>query len=132
MDCVTLPGFITNYHTLGGFKQQKWIFSQPGDDGRDRTMLPWKVLEEDPALPPLASDGGQPIPGLACGHKFQFLPLPSRGLPPCAVLGPNSPLPIRTPVTGFTATLIQYDLILTSYICRDCPSQEGHILSGSG
>lgn len=72
MDCVTLPGFITNYHTLGGFKQQKWILSQPGDDGRDRTMLPWKVLEEDPALPPLASDGGQPSLAWLVATNFNF------------------------------------------------------------
>ena len=35
---------------------------------------------------------------------------------------------IKTAITGFGTTLIQYDLILTNYICKDTISKQSHVL----
>ena len=76
--------------------------------------------------PLLASSGGS-WHSLACGcitlcphHHTVFFPV-------CLCL-PLSVFLLKTSITGFGTTLIQYDLILTNYICKDTISKQSHIL----
>ena len=76
--------------------------------------------------PLLASSGGS-WHSLACScitlcphHHTVFFPV-------CLCL-PLSVFLLKTSITGFGTTLIQYDLILTNYICKDTISKQSHIL----
>lgn len=86
-----------------------------------------------PLLPPQGSRGESfPSPFLSCWccqQSLAFLVAASSPVIPISAvivtccspcLRPNCPLPLRTPATlGWGPTLIQYDLILTHYICKD-------------
>lgn len=57
--------------------------------------------------------------------SLQSLPLSSRGLLLCVSV--SNSLLIRTPAIGLGPKLIQYDLIVTNYICKDPISELGHM-----
>lgn len=67
-----------------------------------------------------------PCQSSANGCVTPSLPLSSRGLLLCVSVS-KPPLLLRTPVIGSGPKLIQHDLIVTNYICKDPISELGHM-----
>ena len=108
---------VTDDHKLGGLKQdtctrsQFWRLKAP-NKGADRALLCLKPLGEDPSWPLPASGGSR------CSLAYRRIAPISASV----VTWPSSLcvyLCLHMGSLSMWAVLIQYDLILTNYICKD-------------
>ena len=103
---------ITNYHKLGGLKQQRFIFLSSGawvqNQGVGRVGSPWRLWGRDCPMPlSLLLVVALVFLGLWIHHSSLRLHLHMAFFPMCLFS-----LLIRTPVIRLGPTPIQYDLIL--------------------
>ena len=114
-----LEARTTEFSCFGSQKSEIKVLARlvpSGDSHKTVTCLSHLLVAAD-----------SPWHSLACScitlcphHHTVFFPV-------CLCL-PLSVFLLKTSITGFGTPLIQYDLILTNYICKDTISKRSHIL----